>query len=131
MHITPLYDRSTAITHLQTVKGRDKFAGAKYEVELRQLGDPRSRLQSEPVPSPPDGFLLRQSVDSVKFAFVIQPKDRRQDENSKLHFRLIFDRNVPLWRREFVDSPLVPRARAEGETVRTLGPQGPVQHLQQ
>lgn len=100
----------TAITHFQTATrsvGR-ALEGAKYDVKLEQLGDPRSSLQSVPVSAPHEGFMLCQSADSVKFACAIRHRNRGlQDKPYGVHFRLIFDRNVPLWRHEFVDSPVM------------------------
>lgn len=104
--------------HTDTETHSEAHRGADYRVQLKQLGDPMERLrQVGPCPSLADLKARR----SVKFAFSIHPIDSElQAEPCGIHFRLIFDYDVPLWRQEYRQPAYIPTARRPGSSVQTL-----------
>ena len=100
----------------------EAHSGTAYPVQLKQLGDPMERLRQA-------GHARNLTLAGirarrlVKFAFSIHPIDPDlQKKSCSVHFHLIFDQDVPLWRVEYSQATHIPAARTSGSSVQVLTP---------
>lgn len=104
--------------HTDTETRSKAHSRAAYRVQLKQLGNPMERLRQV---GPCLTLAGMQARRLVKFAFSIHPMGPGlQEESCRIHFHLIFDQDVPLWRAEYSQAAHIPAARTPSTGVQVL-----------